>query len=564
MSRDATINNADADTASNGSRLSGDQTINIGLLEVVALLMLFFFYAGDPAPAVNEAHYLVKAKNFWNPSFCSVDLFAASGKAHTTFYWTFGWLTDFFSLESTAWIGRLVGWSIIACGLCRCCRALSLPRMSSVPVALMWLIGIQHGNLAGEWVVGGIESKVPAYGLVLLGVAELIRRRWSRVWVWFGAAAAFHVLTGGWAVIAGVIAFAVTERVGRKDEKRERFFSTGLFVGGALSLLGLVPALWLTMGATPEDSAHAARIYSFVRIRHHLLPSDFPAWWFVRHGVLVVSLIAVMVFSNRNRFCNRLVWFGLGSALIAMVGLGIGTLAETSPDLAAKLLRYYWFRLTDAIVPLVLSFYIAVVLFPSRSMQHDELGSTAPHGKPGDWNAGRLAAGALLVLAASLMISSAGNSLGLAIPPSTSYRMFGFRPDAPFAEQRQTHADWVSVCQWIRTATPENELLLTPRHQQTFKWYSHRSEVVNWKDVPQDAEALIEWERRFYEIYPRHLGRARVTINYKMLRKYRDQYGVRFMVVDNRIAGKQLPLVKIYPAPTQSNESYSVYQLPLD
>lgn len=537
------------ETSTKDLPLRKSRSIRWGLMEVLALLMLFFFYAGVPAPGVNEAHYLVKAKNFWDPTFCSQDLFAASGKAHTTFYWTFGWLTKLFSLETTAWIGRLVGWIIIAVGLSRCCRALSLPRLSSIPVAVLWLVGIQYGNLAGEWVVGGIESKVPAYGLVLLGIAELIRRQWSRVWIWFGAAAAFHVLTGGWAVIAGFISYALTETRRAENVARAPFFSRGLFVGGALSLLGLVPALWLTMGASPEDSVHAARIYSFVRIRHHLLPSDFPAWWFIRHGVLIVALIATMVFANRDRFCSRLIWFGVGAALIAFAGLGIGTLADKSPDLAAKLLRYYWFRLTDAVVPLVLAFFVASMLFQPGTLK---------------WKTSRLASASLLALAVVFFVLAASESLRLGIPPSTSYRMFGFRPDAAAAEQQQTHADWVSVCQWINVATPENELLLTPRHQQSFKWYSHRSEVVNWKDVPQDAQSLIEWERRFYEIFPQHLGRARVTINYRLLRKYREKYGVRFMVVDNRITGPRLPLVKLYPTAGQVNESYSVYQLPLD
>ena len=84
--------------------------------EIAALVALFFVYAGDAPPAVNEAHYLVKAKNFWDPGYCSEDLFAASGKAHATFYWTFGALTRWVSLSVTAWIGRLVGWTLIAAG----------------------------------------------------------------------------------------------------------------------------------------------------------------------------------------------------------------------------------------------------------------------------------------------------------------------------------------------------------------------------------------------------------------------------------------------------------------
>lgn len=523
------------------------------IVEVLALVALFFVYAGDPAPAVNEAHYLVKAKNFWDPAYCSEDLFASSGKAHTTFYWTFGVLTQVVSLEATAWAGRLIGWLMLAIGLRRCCRSLGLPRYASLAVAVLWVIGIQYGNLAGEWVVGGIEAKVPAYAFVLIGFSEIARRHWSRAWIWFGAASAFHVLTGGWAVIASMVGFLVTERWKRpSDETSERFFSPGLFVGGALALFGLVPAVQLTLGATPEQSAEAAYIYSFVRIRHHLLPGDFPAHWFIRHGVLVASLIAVLLWKRSDASERRLLWIGVGAIGIACIGLVIGLRAEAIPSLAAKLLRYYWFRLSDAVVPLVLALVVAKIVFAGSKR---ELGF-------------RLASGTLVV-AVGLFVWTSYNRMQIAIPPSTSHRLLGVDASAEAERQYQSHSDWVAVCDWIRVSMPEKEVLLTPRHQQTFKWYSDRAEVVNWKDVPQDAESLLEWRRRFADVFPDQLGSVRlrsmrVPISYYKLREYREEYGVRFMVVDNRIATNSLPLIKVYPRGNQSNQTYSVYELPND
>jgi hypothetical protein len=93
--------------------------------------------------------------------------------------------------------------------------------------------------------------------------------------------------------------------------------------------------------------------------------------------------------------------------------------------------------------------------------------------------------------------------------------------------------------------------------------------VVNWKDVPQDAASLVRWQRRFDDVFPRQLGSVplssmRVPINYTKLRQYRRRYGVRFMLVDNRIATDQLPLVKVYPQAGQVNRTYSVYELPYD
>ncbi len=320
--------------------------------EVALLVILFFAYAGDQAPMVNEAHYLAKAKNFWQPEWCERDLFVASGKAHTTFYLLFGWPTKFVSLTATAWLGRLVGWTMLAIGLQRLSwRLLPLP-FFSLGVAAVWIAGIEYGDLAGEWVVGGIEAKVPAYGFVLMAMADMVDRRWNRVWPLLGLASAFHVLSGGWSVLAAMLVWLATEF--RRDD-RQPFFTPALFLGGAISLFGLLPAVWLTMGVSPEDSAFSARVYSYFRLKHHLLPANLQTIWYLRHGVLIVATMAA--FFNCRNWSNaqpwgRLAWFTIGAISIAAMGLLIGMLPQYAPDLAAKLLRYYWFRLTDAIVPL--------------------------------------------------------------------------------------------------------------------------------------------------------------------------------------------------------------------
>ena len=536
------------------------ETNPYAVAEVAAVVALFYLYAGDPPPAVNEAHYLVKAKNFWDPSFCANDLFAASGKAHVAFYVAIGWLTKFTSLSMTAWIGRLLGWTLLAIGLQRCSRRVGLPPFAALSVATMWLVGIEYGNLAGEWVVGGIEGKVPAYGLVLIGMSEIAHRNWSRAWIWFGAGAAFHVLTGGWAVVAATFAFWKLERSSSaQTEPNTRFFSVGLFIGGLLSLVGLVPAAQLTFGTDPEVSAAAARIYSYVRIRHHLLPADFPAHWFVRHGLLVIGLIVAIRWkpsSDTSRIDareNRLLWFGIGAAGIAAIGLMIGILPYIAADLGARLLRFYWFRLSDAIVPLVLAIWLTKRLVVTSEIQRNTL----------------VLARSVLIVAVVLLAWTAWQRTWLGIPPSTSHQLLGVAPDASIQQQRSSHLDWVAVCHWARMSTPKDETFLTPRHQQTFKWYAHRAEVVNWKDVPQDAASLLQWNDRFEDVFPKQrgtisLGSMRVPIGYSHLRRYRDRYNVRMMIVDNRIATKRIPLVKVYPVSGQSNETYSVYELPYD
>ena len=557
----------------------------------LALMGVCFLYAGDAAPAVNEAHYLVKAKNFWQPDWCANDLFASSGKAHATYYWLFGWPTQFVSMNATAWIGRVVGWSLLAAGLLRLTQAMQMPPISSVWVMVIWILGIQHGNLAGEWVIGGIEAKVPAYGLVLFGLADIVQRRWSRGWVWLGAAAGFHVLTGGWSVVAAALAFWITERGPKRWRVSElagapagevagpipAFFSRGLFLGGALSLVGLVPAAAMSWGATEAEQVSAARIYAYFRISHHLMPAAFHADWYVRHTILtLVCLVALNTVWRRTSGAKNgltpetraiaadqaiafriLGWFAIGSMTISLVGLLVGLLPAVYPDQAAKLLRFYWFRLADAVTPLALAFLV-VHFFWQRSTLSRKPATTAINADLARIWIGR--AGMAVVV--GLFADACWERTQTGVPVSVSNRMLGLNADADYAEQRRTMEDWIAVCRFIRASTPEDAVLLTPRHQQTFKWYAHRAEVVNWKDTPQNAVALREWAKRFLEVYPARLSTMRVTIRYDDLRAMRAEYGCDWIVVDRRVVGPELPLVQIYPASNQRNSTYAVYELP--
>ena len=511
------------------------------------MVLLMYVYAGDPPPAVNEAHYLTKAKNFWQPDWCAGDLFVSSGKAHATFYATFGALTTWMSLSGAAWAGRWIGWTMLAVAAQRLSWSVAPVRYASLLVVMLWIVGVERANFAGEWVVGGIEAKVPAYALVLLAMERMVRGRWTWVWPLLGAASAFHVLVGGWSVIAAAVAWGCSGR--QRGSLRQQVIP--LVIGGALSLLGLLPSILLSAEATPSQATMAARIYAYQRISHHLLPASFPWQWYARHAALLAVTAAVLWPVVRRPTVRPIAGFTLGAVIIAALGLLVGMLPALAPDLAARLLRFYWFRLTDAVTPLALAIGLAAWWYRPPEV----LGVRAARGIVG-----------VAALVASLSIAQHYlQAARVPIPPSCQQNLIGgWAAQRSPEEQIAVYRDWVSVCHWIGQNTAEDEVFLTPRHQQTFKWYAHRAEVVNWKDVPQDAASLLEWSKRFDQVFPARLGRVRVTIRYDALRDFSRQYGARYMVVDRRVVGQSLPLVQIYPGPLDENATYAVYRLPYE
>ena len=219
-------------------------------LEIALIFVVFFVAGGAPVPHVNETHYLAKAKHYWQPDWCAGDLFLESGKAHLTFYWTVGLLTKWFSLPTVAWLGRIAAWLALAIAWQRLNRTLTDWPWSAMLTAVVMVTLIDWTNFAGEWVVGGVEGKCFAYACVFIGLANLVENHWNRVWLWLGIAAAFHVLVGGWSVIAAAIVWLSQSRAQRPALQS---MLPALVAGGLLALPGVAPALLLTQSFAKQS-----------------------------------------------------------------------------------------------------------------------------------------------------------------------------------------------------------------------------------------------------------------------------------------------------------------------
>ena len=455
----------------------GKPTDRLAVVEVTLILAVIVVCSGWPPPDVNETHYLSKAKSFWNPDWCPRDQFLNSADAHFIFYWTFGWVTCFASLPVSAWIGRLITWIGLAVALRSLCRTLVPIRLFAVFAVAALMLLWKHGNLAGEWVVGGVEAKGFSYVFVLLGLRSLALGRWNQVWPLLGVASAFHVLVGGWSVIAALIAWTLM------PARQRPTFPTmlpALVTGFLLAVPGLLPTMSLNWHADAETARMANRIYVFRRLGHHLAFHQFPYHAILRHLLLIACWMAIAWRQVPSRIEHqRLRGFVTGAVVLAGMGFLVDRLTWISPAISASLLRFYWFRLTDAMLPVGLVLAIGSVYI--------ELRQKRPH------RAGWLAAFAALVTVTTLLQAV----LAYARDPRPRALCSGQRHATTSPESKlEFSRDWIDVCDWIRRRTPPTDVFLTPLDQQSFKWYAQRGEWVSWKDVPQNAEGICNWWNR--------------------------------------------------------------------
>ncbi len=593
------------------------------LVEIVLIFAVFAIQGAWPVPDVNEPYYLGKAIHYWNPDWLLGDFFMESSDTHQVFCLAFGWLSLWLSPVSLAWTGRIITWLLLAWAWRRLSFAVVPRAWCSVLTAALFGCMMERCHMAGEWVIGGVEAKPFAYVLVFLGIESLVRDRWNRALIFFGAASAFHVLVGGWAAVAAGIAWLwlrgwglsqfsrrKQHDLGKSPDRRENgtvplapregdrsMFSAddlpvksdfspkngpvppplkslwpGVVFGMILSLPGLWPSLMLDRGVDAETVRAAHQIYVFERLPHHLTLTGIRIDFITRMVALWAFWLMLGLWSRRCRlpqgwqtcvcYLRALV---TGAVVIAWVGVAINAIMLFDQALAADLLRYYWFRLNDVALPMGVALEgVAVLTAMIQTRNH----------ATSERLAGELARRAEANVDTRRASSPAkhcrifANWLFLAIAVLVAavhvggHVMDRLHPSAPRSHRIANFADWRAACAWVAASgeIPPDARFLTPRLAQTFKWYTNRSDVATWKDVPQDAQTLVDWWGRIQAIYA--TGWPEGPRWYEPLSAAGPEhaavlgarYGADYLIVER--GDPPLGLKKVY-----ENDTYVIYRL---
>jgi hypothetical protein len=530
-----------ADESDGCDAAAGDASWWRSALEIIAITAIFAAAGAWPVPDVNETVYLTKARHAADPAYAAGDFFLETPDAHGVFYLLLGPLAAAVPLETAAWIGRLAGWLALAIGF----RHLAAPILGGastrgtwarVAAAAIFSAGLRFTSASGEWVIGGCEAKVFAWAFVLGGLGELVRGRFAWAWCLLGGATAFHPIVGGWAMLAAAAAWATGPRT--PGPHRVPIVATLLVMGAALAAAGVVPALMLSAGADAATRAEAARIYVVERLHHHLLPRTFPVGFIPRHVLAIVAWWLLDRLAPASRARAWLTRFTLAALGISLAGLLIAACESWAPAAIHGLLRFYWFRLADVVVPLALAVSAVAVLADDAACRR--LFSVPPPVVRG--------------LASLLLVADiAAESKHWPLPGRTLVARGDSKVEA---------AAWADICGWVRKHVPPGTCALTPRGAASFTWQTGLPEVVGWKNSPQDAASLVAWRRRITDCFSadgtiRDMERSTAALGEARMRSVADRYGARIAIVPLDSPGlSELPFKRLH-----ANDRYAVLEL---
>ena len=471
----------------------------------IAALFFAVSLLSSPIPGVNEPHYLAKARTFQDPTWCSRDFFLTSRNAHYCFFWLVGTLTQWMSFDAIAVLGRAASSLILAIGWSMLGRSFAMRASLRFLAACLFATLSLRGSFSGEWLLGGFESKVPAWGFAWISLSLWIRAqsaiRVREIWlagVACGIACALHPVVGGWVAVCVCLASVILDCQHRTPfslaaARLLRFASATVIV----SLPGLIPAMQLVLdnSQAKKDRELATFYQVFWRLKHHLDPTELLASQWTYAGLMVAIVIGAALLRSRSNsntrgqeFANAsasktepdgihclLAIFAM-SAPIAMVGVVIGWHAESAQKMdgwewRASLLKFYPFRCFDAMLPITAAWMLISLV--DRRVANIRTGR------------GTLGMVGLCIL-------------GSLVPLQLAWYQREMTPAGYTARQ---FADWQAACEWIRINTPSDALVLTPRESYAFKWFAERAEFVCYKDCPQDTAGILMWNSRLWMLH---------------------------------------------------------------
>jgi hypothetical protein len=353
-----------------------------------------------------------------------------------------------------------------------------------------------------------------------------------------GAAISLHILVGGYAFFCIVVA-ALLNKTWRSEWRRLIYQSWPLFITGVFGLQAVIQQI---LPQSNVDATRAWEIYVQFRNPHHVLPSAWGGYAWMALLVLATGLFLIMYFNGKANTSCFVAAYALGSVFLFLIGLVLFAVGQT------PLLRFYWFRFPDVMVPLMSAVIIALFL------------GDVSEGGPVEHT---LLRGFLPALQAILW--RVFPIIFIAVTIVNSFQSL-HRLQAEFRDSRQPNSDpMLSTLEWISENTPQQAIFLVDPSLSDFYLHAQRAMFVSWKHTPHSAAEILEWyeritlcngnrvpEKRGYDSLE-ELRTDFYTLDEDQISQIARLYGISYYL---GLTDQQLGFERVY-----SNSSFAVYRV---
>lgn len=364
-----------------------------------------------------------------------------------------------FGVVGTVFTGRLISYLLFSVVFIKLCKTIKQDFFYRLGVFLLLFIFFRRGmGAGGEWMIGGLDTKVFAYCFALLSLTIVIQKKYYLGLLYAGFSFSFHVLIGGYNIVC-LLPIFIVQSVNEKSTFLRLIKSSFAFLISAS--FGLYATyIHFTEKIAPEIAQLGWEIYVEKRVPHHVVP-NFSIKTLV---LLVVFTVVVFVFYKRqNKVQKYIALYALSSVGILVIGLVVYAFLD------ATYLRYYFFRFCDVILPLITIILLGSLVkfdFLHRFLGKIYLKTTIVF---------------LFVLGLGIVI------YGIQIP-KIKKQIFTIIENKTCVDSEMTN--------WIKKNTTKDAVFCIPPDNRFFYMNAERAILVSYKNSPQAPQDIIEWYER--------------------------------------------------------------------
>lgn len=439
------------------------------VLTVVAFISLRFLL-DDNMGMSNEVDVLPLAKQFADPGWVSGDWYLNQSPGYRLLFASlFGKFIVTWGFLATSILGRLLCYALVGLGLVLIgqCLGLTLPLLV-VALGLFFASNPNQGVAAQEWLVGSLEAKAIAYGLVLLAIYYLLKQQHLKMVVMLGLATSFHVLVGGWTTLIVLALVLLKHRieVGNLGQLCRLVLTYLLF-----SCVAIPPVAAHLFSKPISYEVAPSFIYVFLRLPHHLNPASWdPGWWLPGVNCLVCLLLSMQILHWKRKvlpfqhYQAQIDLFQL--TIISLIPFILG-LMITPFDTEGCLLQFYPFRVGDVLLPLNACLLLACAVQSLTDRKQVV----------------NLSCISLIAVICSLQVPVFQEQIA-------ELNQF-LNPDPTYT----------ALCNWVKTQTPTDAVVISPPVEFVdFSLLAERPTIAKFKLLPQNKLKIVEWYERLTDL----------------------------------------------------------------
>lgn len=467
-----------------------------------------------------EEQYLAFAHQFFNPGWIPGSFtYSEFAGTRIVFQWLVGPVMEWWSFEQAAFWLRAINFTLLSVSLAYFFRATGCSAWLTFIICQAFLLSAQN-LFGGEWIIKSFEPKSVAYIFAFSGLYAFTRKHPLQTALWLVLASSFHILVGGWTMLALLLLWTLEGRW------KNVFSATFLF---GILMLPMVIYLYLGYFHQPPRTSefNPDWIYCYYRLSHHLGIWRTTAYFVEAHAlgafgtlfILSISFAWNQWLSAPLKRINRLMQIIFA---INLLFVGIAAMDHYFLEHSGGLgLKYYPFRSNS------IGFLLAMIILFRLAFEWLQK------------QAWKLWAYRVVIAATVIILVVQGiNNVNVSIRR--------LNPDEAYLEMCQFITDHTKPTATFLLLHPDN----AHRDYNSFGRRTARENFVVPKFVSAEKGKLIEW-------YERIIAYNRVRQDLKHLNTLRQKHRVDYLLTGTGAAPDSLELV-------HENDAFKLYRLRRD